>query len=101
MASISSQSDEIGKLIAEAMHKVGKDGVITVEDNQQMATELEFVEGMQFDRGYISPYMVYQHRPHGSGARRAVRADHRPQGLGHPGPASRAGAGRPAWASRS
>src|SRR5439155_5840096 len=58
VASISSQSDEIGKLIAEAMHKVGKDGVITVEDNQQMATELEFVEGMQFDRGYIAPYMV-------------------------------------------
>src|SRR5256885_646231 len=58
VASISSQSDEIGKLIAEAMHKVGKDGVITVEDNQQMATELEFVEGMQFDRGYIAAYMV-------------------------------------------
>src|SRR6266571_833539 len=58
VASISSQSEEIGKLIAEAMHKVGKDGVITVEDNQQMATELEFVEGMQFDRGYISAYMV-------------------------------------------
>src|SRR6266568_2076614 len=45
-------------VIAEAMHKVGKDGVITVEDNQQMATELEFVEGMQFDRGYIAAYMV-------------------------------------------
>src|SRR3989449_3641445 len=58
VASISSQSDEIGKLIAEAMHKVGKEGVITVEDNQQMATELEFGEGMQFDRGYISAYMV-------------------------------------------
>ncbi len=58
VASISSQSEEIGKLIAEAMHKVGKDGVITVEDNQQMATELEFVEGMQFDRGYIAAYMV-------------------------------------------
>src|SRR5256885_7851926 len=58
VASISSQSDEIGKLIAEAMHKVGKYGVITVEDNQQMATELEFVEGMQFDRGYIAAYMV-------------------------------------------
>src|SRR2546423_2715191 len=58
VASISSQSDEIGKLIAEAMHKVGKDGVIPVGDNQQRATELELVEGRQFDGGYIAAYMV-------------------------------------------
>src|SRR5579864_2177130 len=58
VAAISSQSEQIGNLIAEAMDKVGKDGVITVEDNQAMATELEFVEGMQFDRGYIAAYMV-------------------------------------------
>jgi chaperonin GroEL len=58
VAAISSQSDQIGNLIADAMDKVGKDGVITVEDNQQMATELEVVEGMQFDRGYVSAYMV-------------------------------------------
>jgi chaperonin GroEL len=58
VAAISSQSDEIGKLIAEANLKVGKDGVITVEDNQAITTELEFVEGMQFDRGYIAAYMV-------------------------------------------
>jgi chaperonin GroEL len=58
VAAISSQSEQIGTLIAEAMDKVGKDGVITVEDNQAMATELEFVEGMQFDRGYIAAYMV-------------------------------------------
>src|SRR5438094_1693415 len=58
VAAISSQSEEIGKLIAEANLKVGKDGVITVEDNQAMATELEVVEGMQFDRGYIAAYMV-------------------------------------------
>src|SRR5436190_17033711 len=58
VAAISSQSEEIGKLIAEANLKVGKDGVITVEDNQAITTELEFVEGMQFDRGYIAPYMV-------------------------------------------
>jgi chaperonin GroEL len=58
IAGISSQSDAIGNLIADAMDKVGKDGVITVEDSQGIGTELEVVEGMQFDRGYISPYMV-------------------------------------------
>ena len=58
VASISSQDPKIGELIAEAMDKVGKDGVITVEDSQTLNTELETVEGMQFDRGYINPYMV-------------------------------------------
>jgi chaperonin GroEL len=58
VAAISSQSEVIGNLIADAMDKVGKDGVITVEDNQTMTTELEVVEGMQFDRGYSSAYMV-------------------------------------------
>src|SRR6266567_2226029 len=58
IATISSQDEKIGELIADAMDKVGKDGVITVEDNQAMATELEVVEGMQVDRGYTSAYMV-------------------------------------------
>jgi chaperonin GroEL len=58
VAAISSQDSVIGELIADAMDKVGKDGVITVEDNQAVATELEVVEGMQFDRGYIAAYMV-------------------------------------------
>ncbi|MDY6967827.1 MAG: chaperonin GroEL [Spirochaetota bacterium] len=59
VAAISSNNDvEIGNLIAEAMEKVGKDGVITVEEAKSIETSLEVVEGMQFDRGYISPYMV-------------------------------------------
>ena len=58
VASISSADEEVGQLIAEAMEKVGKDGVITVEESKSMDTNLSVVEGMQFDRGYISPYMV-------------------------------------------
>jgi chaperonin GroEL len=58
VAAISAADEEIGKLIAEAMEKVGKDGVITVEESQTMGTNLEVVEGMQFDRGYVSPYMI-------------------------------------------
>jgi chaperonin GroEL len=58
VASISASDTEIGKLIAEAMEKVGKDGVITVEESKTMGTDLEVVEGMQFDRGYISPHMI-------------------------------------------
>ena len=58
VASISSADSEVGELIAEAMEKVGKDGVITVEEAKTMDTNLSVVEGMQFDRGYISPYMV-------------------------------------------
>ncbi|CAI6038323.1 chaperonin GroEL [Cohnella sp. OV330] len=58
VASISAADEEVGKLIAEAMEKVGKDGVITVEESKGFLTELDVVEGMQFDRGYVSPYMI-------------------------------------------
>ena len=58
VAAISASDNEIGSLIADAMEKVGKDGVITVEESKTMKTELGLVEGMQFDRGYASSYMV-------------------------------------------
>ncbi|MBG9982616.1 chaperonin GroEL [Aerococcaceae bacterium DSM 111020] len=58
VASVSSGSTEVGQLIADAMEKVGEDGVITLEDSQSIETDLSVVEGMQFDRGYLSQYMV-------------------------------------------
>ncbi|MGC8861351.1 MAG: chaperonin GroEL [Armatimonadota bacterium] len=58
VASISANDTAIGNLVAEAMEKVGKDGVITTEESKGLTTELEWVEGLQFDKGYISPYMV-------------------------------------------
>ncbi|MEK7142184.1 MAG: chaperonin GroEL, partial [Patescibacteria group bacterium] len=58
VATVSAESVEFGKMIAHAIDKVGKDGVVTVEESQSFDVESEFVEGMQFDKGYISPYMI-------------------------------------------
>lgn len=58
VAAVSSRSEKVGEYISEAMERVGKDGVITIEESRGMETELEVVEGMQFDRGYLSQYMV-------------------------------------------
>ena len=72
VAAISAADQEIGKMIAEALDKVGTDGVITVEESQTFGMELDFVEGMRFDKGYISPVLRHRHRPHGRCARRRV-----------------------------
>ncbi len=58
VATISAQDDKIGQLIAEALRKVGKDGVVTVEEGKGLAMEIEYKEGMEFDKGYVSPYLV-------------------------------------------
>ncbi|MEX0930406.1 MAG: chaperonin GroEL [Candidatus Paceibacterota bacterium] len=58
VASISAESDEIGEIVADTLDKVGKDGVVTVEESQSFGVESEVVKGMQFDKGYVSPYMV-------------------------------------------
>jgi len=58
VATVSAGNDEVGTMIAEAMQRVTKDGVITVEESKSLTTDLDVVEGMQLDRGYISPYFI-------------------------------------------
>ena len=73
VGAVASNNDtEIGDLLAEAMEKVGKDGVITVDEGKSLKTEVEFVEGMQFDRGYLSPYFVTDPTKMEARARRPV-----------------------------
>ena len=65
VATLSAHDEEIGNMIAEVMEKVGKDGVITVEESRGIRMETEFVDGMQLDRGYSSPLLRHQHGAHG------------------------------------
>ena len=74
MATVSAESEEFGKKIAHAIDKVGKDGVVTVEESQSFGVESEFVEGMQFDKGLCFSLHDYQRRPDGSGLRRTVHS---------------------------
>ena len=92
-ASISAGDTTVGEIIAEAMDKVGKEGVITVEESNTFGLELELTEGMRFDKGYISAYFVTDAGADGGRPRRPVHPDRQQQDLGGQGPAPDPGEG--------
>ena len=97
VAAISAQDSEIGELIAEVMDKVGKDGVITVEESKGLEFETEYVEGMQFDRGYISPYFVTDPENMEASIDRALSPYPRQENIGGDRHRSHPRETRPAW----
>ena len=95
VAAISAADDEIGDVIADAIDKVGKDGVVNVEEGQTFGMDLEFTEGMQFDKGYISPYMVTDQDRMEADARGSLHPHRQPEDRLGPGHPAGAGAGDP------
>ncbi len=88
VAAISAADPEVGEMIAEVMDKVGKDGVITVEEGQAVGLETEYTEGMQFDRGYLSPYLVTNPDRMEAVLEDVLDPRHRQEDLGRQGPAA-------------